>query len=129
MSEILEQLESIPKQTLSSDLPDEFTARIIAVSKRTKGEGEGAGQAQLQFTLESDEHGEITMTYRIPKKWTGRGQLDKFKEQCLNLGLTRDGEHGELLVNWDDVLGAKFLWQRMNIGMGFDRHYPVEIGS
>lgn len=113
---VFDEINKITDQQLSSDLPDEIIATITKVEKTVKT-GQYAGAPQLKVTLKLDD-GSITSTiYRIPKSWTGKGQLDMLKKQLAALGL-----------KLAQMEGKTFHWKRIELTgsvKGNARHYPV----
>lgn len=117
-TDVWEEIEGIAQQKLASELGNEFVGTVAQVVRDVK-KGEFAGSPILKFTILTEEEEEVITSYRIPKAWTGRGQMDLLKSQCEKLE-----------ISIKDMLGKKFRWERMNLEGGMQgnaRHYPVEI--
>lgn len=115
---IEDEISKIEKQKLASDMPEEFNGTIIRLHRDVK-KGLYAGTPLLKVDIQLD-NGEIFSTsYRIPKSWTGKGQLDKFMEKLKGMGLS---------IN--DISNKTFLWKREALEgamQGQTRHYPVKL--
>ncbi len=104
----------IPKQKMSSEMPDEFLGTCTKVEKTANKRGDSV----VQVKIATVKDGEIMTTYKIPKAWTGKGQADLLKKQLDGMGI----DNPQLME------GRTFRWQRMKLVgsmQGFDRHYPV----
>ena len=114
---IKDEMDKIKPQKLASDLPNEFDAEVLSVKRDVKkGQYAGAPLVKLEFRLSDGD--ECSTTYRIPKAWTGKGQLDMLKECLSKLGL-------ELT----EIEGKTFHWKRLPLTgavTGNDRHYPIK---
>lgn len=115
---VFDEIAGIQQQLLSSDLPDTITATVTEAKKTIK-QGQYGGQPQLRLTLQLNTGETITTMYRIPKKWTGKGQMDTLLDQL-----------SKLKTKLNQIEGMTFKWKRMNLTgavKGNPRHYPVEI--
>lgn len=116
---VYDEIGGIKVVKLASDFPDEITATITAIGKDSKKQGIGAGSPVLKIMLDVNGE-ELTTIFRIPKAWTGKGQLDRLVEAFKKLGYPKIG--GELL-------GKTFLWKRQELEgsvKGNARHYPIK---
>jgi len=99
-------------------MPDMFIATVTEMERDVKrGQFAGAPLLKLSLALESGET--FTTSYRIPKAWTGKGQMDIFMEHLKNLG-----------VKLSEIEGKQFQWKREPlIGsiQGNPRHYPIRL--
>jgi hypothetical protein len=113
-----EEIGKIPTQKLASDMPDEFTATVLKMTRDVK-KGTYAGAPILKLDLQL-ENGEVFSTsYRIPKAWTGKGQLDRLLEHLKKLNL-----------DLKEIVGKTFNWKREALEgnvQGNQRHYPISI--
>ena len=112
------ELESIPKQTLASDLPDKITAKCLSIAKALKT-GTYAGAPILKAELLLEDGTKFSTTYRIPKARTGKSQLEKLESELEKMHL-----------RISDMPGKTFVWQRMQLESsvkGNDRHYPIKV--
>lgn len=106
--------EDIPQTILASELPDKITAKVDAIRRKPTQYGDA-----LEFTLILEDNTQITTSYRIPKTWTGRGQMDMLKNHIATLGMDSPM----------DMVGRKYKWQRKELEgsvKGYARHYPTE---
>jgi hypothetical protein len=95
-------------------MPSNFVATVISVSKNPSDYG-----SNLKLELLDERNGTFSVSYRIPKALSGKGQLDKLLNSLENLG-----------VNLENIVGKKFEWQRMELEgsiKGNPRHYPVRL--
>lgn len=113
-----EEIGKIPQQKLASDMPDTFRATVTKISKDVKkGQYAGAPIIKLDLTLENGEA--FTTSYRVPKAWTGKGQMDRLMESLKLMGLTLDA-----------MVGKTFDWKREELSgsvKGNERHYPTKL--
>jgi len=113
-----EEVGKIPQQNLASDMPDTFTATVVKAYRDVKkGQFAGAPIIKLDLVLENGET--FTTSYRVPKAWTGKGQMDKLMNNLKGLGLTLDS-----------MAGKTFMWKREELGgsvKGNERHYPIKV--
>jgi hypothetical protein len=113
-----EEIGKIPQQKLASDMPETFTATVIKITKDVKkGQYAGAPIIKLELQLENGET--VLTSYRVPKAWTGKGQMDKLLQHMKGLG-----------IGLDDMQGKTFQWKREELGgtmKGNERHYPTKI--
>lgn len=115
-----DEIGKIKPQKLASDMPDTFTATVKTMTRDVK-KGQFAGAPLLKLELELDNGETFTTSYRIPKAWTGKGQLDIFMEHIKGFKL-------EL----PQIVGKTFEWKREPLGgsiQGNPRHYPVKLIS
>lgn len=115
---VFDTIKGVPQTILSSDMPDTFTATVLSASQTTKT-GAYAGAPLLKLELITDDKKTFSVTYRIPKAFTGKGQLDKFIDQMAKLKLAPT-----------EIIGKRLIWQRMKLEgavAGNDRFYPVKI--
>lgn len=108
-------IESIPKQALASDLPDEFVGTVEEIVRVQTGYG-----PSLKFTIVTEDNKKTVTTYRIPKMLTGKGQLDQLIAQLKKMKIKQIA----------DMKGKKFRWRRMELPgsvKGNARHYPIEV--
>jgi hypothetical protein len=113
-----EEIGKIPQQKLASDMPDAFRATVLRIYKDVK-KGQYAGAPIVRFDLKLDNGEAFTTSYRQPKAWTGKGQLDKLMEHLKTLGLTLDV-----------VVDKTFDWKREELSgsvKGNPRHYPIRL--
>jgi len=115
---ISDEIDKIKPQKLASDMPDTFNATVTKVSRDVK-KGQFAGAPLLKLELKLD-NGEVFVTsYRIPKAWTGKGQLDKLMANLKDLG-----------VELANLEGKSFQWTRQELPGGVkgnERHYPIKL--
>lgn len=115
---IQDEMDKIPKQKLASDYPDTFIAQIISMTKDVKkGQFAGSPILKVELGLENGEH--FTTSYRIPKAWTEKGQMDKFITNLKNMSL-----------DLTSSIGKSFKWKREELAgamKGNARHYPIEL--
>lgn len=114
---VLDEIDKIPETKLSSDMPDTITAILGSVRKGVK-QGEYGGAPLLKCELILDDNSTYTVSYRIPKALTGKGQLDKLMATLDALGLTLK-----------TAIGLKFKWQKQKLDgsiQGYERYYPVK---
>lgn len=115
---IQDEMDKIPKQKLTSDMPDTFTATIVSMTKDVK-KGQFAGAPILKVELLLEDGEKFTTAYRIPKTWTGKGQMDIFMENLKNMNQTLT-----------TAIGKTFKWQRKELEgamKGNPRHYPIQL--
>lgn len=110
-----DEIEKLPTTKMASDMGEEFTAKVIAMSKDVTKMGQPCLKLQLQ-----NQRGEKFITaYRIPKARTGKGQMDKLLDNLHAMGLSLK-----------DVEGKTFQWKIEKLSgsvTGYDRHYPVRV--
>ena len=120
---VFEEIKGIRKMLLTSELPDEITAKIIDAVKVEKQKQYGT-QYNLQLTLQLTKMGdvfesrEVTTSYRIPKAKTGKGQLDMLIAHFKTLKVDMDKA----------LIGQTFKWKRKELEgsmKGKPRHYPI----
>jgi hypothetical protein len=113
-----EEIGKIPQQKLASDMPDTFRATVAKIYKDVKkGQFAGAPIIKLDLVLENGEA--FTTSYRVPKAWTGKGQLDRLMTNLKDMGLTLDA-----------MTGKTFDWKREELSgsvKGNERHYPIKL--
>src|SRR3990170_2978215 len=115
---VFDNIKGVPQTTLLNDLPDTFTATVLSATQTVKT-GAYAGAPILKLELKTDDNKTFSVTYRIPKAFTGKGQLDMFINQMAKLKLEPK-----------DIIGKKFEWQRMKLEgsvAGNDRFYPIKL--
>lgn len=125
--------DDVAPTVLANDLPDRIEATIISMEKGVKA-GQFAGAPLLKFKLKLKDGVEFTTTYRVPKSWTGRGQMDKLLGHFNTLGLiklkTARGVIQKVESPLRAVVGKTFIWERQELSGGMkgnDRHYPTKI--
>lgn len=126
-------LDDVTPAVLASDLPDNITATIKAMEKGVKA-GQFAGAPLIKLRLVTDDDVEFTTSFRVPKSWTGRGQLDKLIGHLDTLGIIKTtkqrGVIKEIKTPLENIVGMTFKWERQELSGGMKgnpRHYPVEI--
>lgn len=126
-------LGGIKPAVLASDLPDEIVATVLSMEKGVKA-GQFAGAPLIKVSLRTDDDVEFTTSFRVPKSWTGRGQLDKLIGHLDTLGVIETtkqrGVIKEVKTPLESIVGMTFKWERMELSGGMKgnpRHYPVEI--
>jgi len=115
---VFDKIKDVPQTILSSDMPDTFFASVIATTQSVKT-GAYAGAPTLKLELITDDKKTFSISYRIPKAFTGKGQLDKFIDQMAKLKMEPK-----------DIIGKRFEWQRMKLEgavAGNDRFYPIKV--
>ena len=115
---IFDEIEDVKAQVLSSDLPETINATVLAAERSVK-KGAYAGAPLLKLELLTDDNITFSNSYRIPKALTGKGQLDKFLDQCK-----------KLKVAPKDVVGKRFEWKRLELEGGVTgnaRFYPIKL--
>jgi hypothetical protein len=118
MASVFDQIKGVKQQVLLSDLPATVTATVMAASK-TEKKGAYAGAPLLKIELCTDDNTTFSITYRIPKALTGKGQLDTLLSQLT-----------KLKVKPEEIIGKRFEWQRITLEgavQGNDRFYPVKL--
>jgi hypothetical protein len=106
--------KNIPKQKMSSDMPDEFVGEVSKVSQSVNK----SGFPVLVLNIRTVDGTELITNFKIPKAWTGKGQADLLKLNIEKLGFSDPAE----------LAGHVFRWKRMQLEgsmKGFDRHYPI----
>lgn len=106
--------KDIPRQKLSSDMPDEFNGQVTSVKASTNK----AGKSVIVFRILTADGTELITNFNVPKAWTGKGQADLLKLRIEALGYSDPS----------DLAGKVFKWKREALEgamKGFDRHYPV----
>lgn len=93
---------------------------MLAATRSIK-QGDYAGAPLLKLELQLTSGETFSTTYRIPKAFTGKGQLDLFIQhlKALELGLT-------------EIVGKTFVWKRKELPgamKGNPRHYPIKLVS
>lgn len=104
--------------TLSSDLPDKIIATCLSATQSEK-KGAYAGAPTLKLELITDDKITFSISYRIPKALTGKGQLDLFIAQMAKLKLKPE-----------EIVGKRAEWVRMELDGGVTgnpRFYPTKI--
>lgn len=126
-------LDDITPAVLASDLPDEITATVLSLEKGVKT-GQFAGAPLIKLGLKMDDGTEFITTFRVPKSWTGRGQLDKLIGHLDTLGLIKTTKQRGVIKSigtpLTTIIGMKFKWERQPLSGGVQgnpRHYPVEV--
>lgn len=118
MSKVFDEIDTIKVQKLASDLPETITATVLAASK-TEKKGAYAGAPVLKLELQTTDGITFSSQYRIPKTWTGKGQMDKLIE-CLD----------KLKVPLHQIIGKTFEWKRIDLEgsvKGNPRFYPMRL--
>ena len=113
-----EEISKIPQQKLASDLPDTFNAQVISMARDVK-KGQYQGTPIIKLELQLEDGQKFTTSYRIPKAWTGKGQLDRLMANLKGLG-----------VELKDIVGKNFAWKREELSgavKGNERHYPIRL--
>ncbi len=113
-----DEIGKIPKQKLASDMLDTFTATVLKLTRDVK-KGQYAGAPLLKLDLQLANGETFTTSYRIPKAWTGKGQMDRLLEHVKKLNL-----------KLSEIVGKTFTWQREALEgnvQGNQRHYPISI--
>jgi len=98
-------------------MPDTFVATVTGMVRDIK-KGQFAGAPLLKLSLQLDNGEIFTTSYRIPKAWTGKGQLDIFMQNLKGMG-----------VELNELVGKTFQWKREALGgsvQGNPRHYPTK---
>ena len=111
---VFEEIDKIPRQELASDMPSAFTATVLS-ARKTQGEY----GFYLALELQTEDGATFTTTYHIPKKRTGKGQMDLLIDSCNKLNL-----------QLRDIVGRTFQWKRVKLSgamKGNARHYPVKM--
>jgi hypothetical protein len=70
-----DEINKIKPQKLASDMPDEFNGTVKAITRDVK-KGQYAGAPLLKVEIGLDNGESFTTSYRIPKAWTDKGQMD-----------------------------------------------------
>jgi hypothetical protein len=115
---VFDKIKDVPQTVLLSDLPDTFIATVLAATQTVKT-GAYAGAPILKIELHTDDNKTFSITYRIPKAFTGKGQLDMFIA-CM----------ASLKLDAKDCIGKKFEWRRIELDGGVKgnaRFYPVKL--
>lgn len=113
-----DEISKIPQQKLASDMPDTFNATVLSMTRDVK-KGQFAGSPIVKLELQLEDGEKFTTSYRIPKAWTGKGQLDRLISNLKNLG-----------VELNQIVGKTFQWKREELSgavKGNERHYPVRL--
>lgn len=111
---VFDEIKGLRAQKLASDMSDNFTATVISASKH-----QGEYGPSLKLELQNEDGETFSITYRIPKVLTGKGQLDRLLDSLEKLG-----------VPIEKIQGKTFEWQRMELQgamKGNPRHYPVRL--
>ena len=111
---VFDEILSIPTQQLISDMQDKFIATVKSVSQIQGNYGKS-----LKLELLTKDNRWINVMYRIPKAWTGKGQLDKLMASLNKLDLPLE-----------EIEDKTFEWQRMELAgtmKGNPRHYPIRL--
>lgn len=115
---VFDKISGISQTILSSDMPETFIGTVLSATQSEKT-GAYAGAPTLKIEVKTDDDKTFSINYRIPKAFTGKGQLDKFIEQMAKLKLQPS-----------EVVGKKFEWKRMKLEgsiQGNDRFYPIRV--
>jgi hypothetical protein len=115
---VFDTIKDVQKTIMSSDLPNKIIATCLAASQSEK-KGTYAGTPMLKLDLLTDDKILFSICYRIPKAFTGKGQLDKFLD-CMT----------KLKLKPDEVIGKRFEWQKIKLEGGVsgnDRFYPTKL--
>ena len=113
---VFDDIRSIPTQQLISDMQDTFIATAKSVSQI-----QGTYGKSLKLELLTKDNRSINVMYRIPKAWTGKGQLDQLIASLNKLNLPLD-----------EIVNKTFEWQRMELAgtmKGNPRHYPIRLAT
>jgi hypothetical protein len=117
-SKVFDEIDKVPTQTLASDLPETITATVLAATRSEK-KGQFAGAPLLKLELQTDDGKTFSTQYRIPKSWTGKGQMDQLLKCLENIG-----------VDLHAIIGKTFVWKRMELPgsvKGNERFYPIKV--
>jgi hypothetical protein len=115
---VFDKIKGVPQTVLSSDMPNRFIGTVLAATQSEKT-GAYAGAPLLKIEVKTEDGKTFSISYRIPKAFTGKGQLDKFIEQMAKLKLQPS-----------EIEGKKFEWERMKLDgavSGNDRFYPIRL--
>jgi hypothetical protein len=115
---VFDKIRDVPQTVLSSDMPDTFIATVLAATQSVKT-GAYAGAPILKIELLTDDGKTFSISYRIPKAFTGKGQLDMFIN-CM----------AKLKLDAKDCIGKKFEWKRIELEgsvQGNARFYPIKL--
>jgi hypothetical protein len=118
VTEVFNKIKDIPQTVLTSDLPNTFIATVLSATQTVKT-GAYAGAPLLKLELKTDDNNTFSISYRIPKAFTGKGQLDLFIVQMKKLKLEPS-----------ECVGKKFEWQRIELEgavSGNARFYPIKL--
>ena len=113
---VFDEIDELTKQKFASDMSDKITATVTSISIHQDRFGNN-----LKLGLQTKDGTSLNISYRIPKSFTGKGQLDQ-----LLMSLKKTG------VPKEEVLGKTFEWQRMELSgtmKGHPRHYPVRLAT
>jgi hypothetical protein len=113
-----DEINKIKPQKLASDMPDEFNGTVKAITRDVK-KGQYAGAPLLKVEIGLDNGESFTTSYRIPKAWTDKGQMDLLMKHLKTMGITLD-----------QITGKSFAWKREGLEgsiQGNQRHYPVKL--
>ena len=111
---VFDEILSIPTQQLVSDMQDKFIATVKSASQI-----QGTYGKSLKLELLTKDNRWSNVMYRIPKAWTGKGQLDKLIASLNKLDLPLE-----------EIVGKTFEWQRIELSgtmKGHPRHYPIRL--
>lgn len=111
---IFDEIKGVRTRKLFIDMPESFTATVISVSKH-----QGMYGNSLRLDLQDKKGITFDIYYRIPKAFTGNGQLDKLLDSLK-----------ELNVSIEKIQGKTFEWKRQELSgtmKGNPRHYPVRL--
>lgn len=115
---VFDKIKGVPQTILSSDMPDTFIGTVISATQSEKT-GAYAGAPILKVEVQTEDGKTFSIGYRIPKAFTGKGQLDMFINQMA-----------KLKIEPKDIIGKKFEWRRLSLEGGVkgnDRFYPVRL--
>jgi len=111
---VFDEILSIPKQQHISDMQDKFIATVKSVSQI-----QGQYGKSLKLDLLTIDNRSLNVMYRIPKAWTGKGQLDQLMASLKQLNLPLE-----------EIENKTFEWQRIELAgtmKGNPRHYPIRL--
>ena len=115
---VFDKIKDVKPTIMSSDLPEKVNAQVLAASQ-TEKKGSYAGTPMLKLELQTDDGVTFSVNYRIPKAFTGKGQLDMFLNQCA-----------KLKIEPAEIVGKRFEWQRLELEgsvSGNPRFYPTKL--
>ena len=115
---VFDKIKDIQQTVLASDMPETFIGTVLSATQDVKT-GAYAGAPILKLEIQTEDGKKFSIGYRIPKAFTGKGQLDMLIEQMA-----------KLKVDLKEVVGKKFEWKRLKLSggvQGNDRFYPVRV--
>ena len=111
---VFTEIKNLKTGKLASEMPDSFTAKVVSGSKHQNEYG-----SSLRLALQTKDGEQFSVSYRIPKALTGKGQMDRLLNSLERLG-----------ISIEEIEGKTFVWKRMQLTgsmKGNPRHYPIQF--